>query len=83
MYHVDSNRSAWRLSLLFADDIAIIAKSEADLQQMLDAVNVWCKKWRLSINQKKSKVIHFRFKGKKQSNYKFKCGDCRTANCKV
>ena len=36
--------------LMFADDIALIAKSEPDLQMMLDVLARWCKQWKLSIN---------------------------------
>jgi hypothetical protein len=61
--------------LVFADDIAVIARNENDLQLMLDIINNWCTKWRLCINPEKSKVIHFRFKGKLQSNFAFKCGE--------
>ena len=61
--------------LLFTDDIAILARTESDLQKMLNVVHEWCQKWRLNINQKKSKIIHFRFKGKLQSTFQFKCGD--------
>jgi hypothetical protein len=62
-------------ALAFADDIAIISRNENDLQRMFDTVSNWCKKWRLSINPLKSQVLHFRFKGKLQSNFKFKCGE--------
>ena len=61
--------------LMFADDIALITKNEVDLQRMLDYLNRWCKEWKLSINGEKSKVIHFRNKGKLQSNHLFQCGD--------
>ncbi len=61
--------------MLFADDIAILARNEKDMQRMLEQVNQWCQKWRLSINQDKSKVIHFRFKGKMQSAFQFNCGE--------
>jgi hypothetical protein len=60
---------------MFADDVALLAKNEIDLQQMLDFLNNWCKEWKLSINCDKSKVMHFRFKGKLQSDYVFQCGD--------
>ncbi len=49
--------------LLFADDIAIIAQKEEDLQRCLDVMNNWCMKWRLSINPSKSKIIHYRLNG--------------------
>ena len=62
--------------MLFADDIAILSSNEKDLQKMLDTINLWCKTWRLTINPDKSNVIHFRFNGKLQSNYEFKCSDC-------
>jgi len=61
--------------LMFADDVALIAKSETDLQRMLSLLNRWCKNWKLSINGEKCKVIHFRFKGKLQSEHQFMCGD--------
>ncbi len=32
-------------ALLYADDLALIPDSETNLQKMLDAVFVWCKKW--------------------------------------
>jgi hypothetical protein len=60
--------------LLFADDIAVIARNEKDLQHMLDIIDNWCKKWRLCINPEISKLVQFRFKGKLQSKFDFKCG---------
>lgn len=60
--------------LLYADDIAMIAKSEAELQRMLDKLHQWCKRWRVLINTNKSKCVHFR-KGKiKRSNCNFTIG---------
>ena len=43
--------------LLYADDIALIFSNEEDLQRMLSE---WSNKWRITINEKKTKVIHFR-----------------------
>ncbi len=48
--------------LLFADDIVILAEDEITLQIILDFTNEWCKKWRMKINNYKTKVIHFRQK---------------------
>ena len=49
--------------LAFADDIAIMADSEENLQQLLNIVSNWCSKWRFIINPVKSKIMHFRKKG--------------------
>ena len=60
---------------MYADDIALISQTETGLQDTLDTVDAWCKKWRLQINPNKSKVVHFRKKRTKRSNYTFKLGD--------
>ena len=49
--------------LLYADDIAILSDCAEHMQEILDTVSRWCTKWRLSINMKKSGVVHFRKKG--------------------
>ena len=41
---------------------------------MFDTLNNWCKKWRLTVNPEKSKVIHFRTSTVLQSAFTFKCG---------
>lgn len=61
-------------SLLYADDIALIAPDEISLQKMLDAVGEWCKRWRLIVNKEKTKILHFRTSTKHRSNFNFKCG---------
>ena len=40
--------------LLYADDIALIASNEVDLQRMLNVLSEWSNKWRISINEKKT-----------------------------
>ena len=50
---------AWVRVLLFADDGAIVANSAADLQSMLDALHVFCSKWRLLVNVEKTEVLVF------------------------
>ena len=42
---------------------------------MLDVVDRWCKKWKIAINQGKTKVLHFRPNSVIRSRYSFKCGD--------
>ena len=44
--------------LLYADDIALIAASEEDLQNMLSILENWCKKWRMKVNSTKSNIGH-------------------------
>jgi hypothetical protein len=62
--------------LFYADDILLLSENEQDMQDMLDYVHEWCRKWRLIINIEKSKVVHFRNKGKNRSNFQFRIGDC-------
>lgn len=60
--------------LLYSDDIVLLAESESELQKMLNAVNLWCFKWRLAINQSITHVMHFRKKGIERSTYIFSYG---------
>ena len=61
--------------LTYADDVLLLAENENDLQDLLRFVHEWCRKWRLKINQTKTKVMHFRNKGKVCSDFQFKLGD--------
>jgi len=61
--------------LLYVDDVALLAPDEQSLQLMLNCLNVWCKKWRLQLNQSKTKVIHFRNPSVSRSASNFTCGD--------
>ena len=60
--------------LLYADDIALISESEQNLQSMLNCLHQWCIDWRMSINQTKTKVVHFRKSNKTRTDYTFTCG---------
>ena len=40
--------------LLYADDTCLIAKSETDLQRMLNVLHDWCAKWMLQVNSQKT-----------------------------
>ena len=62
-------------TLLYADDIILIAPRAENLQQMFDTLNIWCRKWRLTVNPDKTKVIHFRTSTVPQSAFTFKCGE--------
>ena len=61
--------------LLYADDVVLISEREEDLQIMLDTLCTWCDKWKVSVNQSKSKIIHFRNVNNARSTYKFRVGD--------
>ena len=41
----------------FADDIALMAETEKDLQLMLNALHFWCEYWLLRINISKTILI--------------------------
>lgn len=61
--------------LLYADDIALIAPDADSLQLMLNRLNEWCSKWRLSVNSDKTKVVHFRPTSLPRCNNVFHCGN--------
>ena len=46
-------------SLLYADDIVLITDDKFKLQQMLDIVAEYAKKWRFELNPKKSEIVVF------------------------
>ena len=60
--------------LLFADDIVLLASNAVDMQRMLNAVHNWGQKWRLCINEEKTKIVHYRQTTVNQLDVKFKCG---------
>ena len=61
--------------LMFADDIVLVTDSEDSLQTLLNTLHEWCRRWRVLINTKKSKCIHFRGDRAKRSERVFKIGD--------
>ena len=67
--------------LLYADDIVLLAETPVDLQVQLDAVNNWCRKWRLKINVTKTKIMHFRKNSANQSYYQFHIGSQNISYC--
>ena len=49
----------WVRILLYADDGALVASSQADLQCMLNTLKQYCAKWRMFVNVKKTKIMSF------------------------
>ncbi len=43
--------------LLYADDIVLLVENEHDLQEKIDCLHAWCRKWRLCINTAKTNII--------------------------
>ena len=60
--------------LLYADDILLMAETAENLQKLLDVVFSWCEKWRLSINEKKTQIMHVRKPNVPCSNFNFNFG---------
>lgn len=61
--------------LLYADDMVLIAESEGNLQEMLNSMYNWCRKWRLVVNESKTNIVHFRKSRKRCTEFIFKYGD--------
>lgn len=61
--------------LMYADDIVLLAENECDLQSMLNELSRWCNINSMSINVKKSNVVHFRLNSVQRSDHIFTCGD--------
>ena len=61
--------------LLYADDIVLLAPDERKLQDQLDFIHRWCQKWRMSVNESKTQVIHFRPPRTPRSDFKWSFGD--------
>ena len=46
-------------TLMFADDIVLIAHSPEDLQNSLNTLTKFCTAWDLQVNMKKTKIVSF------------------------
>ena len=44
---------------------------------MLNALNEWCDNWRVTLNQEKTKIVHFRPCGIDQCDFSFSCGNVK------
>ena len=60
--------------LCYADDLVIISESPQGLQQSLNKLQLYCKKWKLNINVDKTKILVMS-KGTKKEKFKFYLGD--------
>ena len=62
-------------SLMYADNLIIIATSSEGLQKSLNALNMFCENWKFNVNYRKSKCMVFS-KGNNTKNI------CLTINSK-
>ena len=62
-------------TLLYADDIVILALDEKKLQNMLDFIYEWCGNWKMLVNEEKTQIVHFRSKRYKRTDFKWKLGN--------
>ena len=46
-------------SLMYADDMALLAPSTKGLQLLLDQCSKYCREWDICLNEKKSKLLYF------------------------
>ena len=58
-------------ALMYADDLIIMATSPEELQKSLDKLSLYCEKWKLNVNIKKTKIMTFS-KGTNVKNHPFK-----------
>ena len=58
----------------YADDLIIISPSKIGLQNCLNTLSSFCNSWMLDINSKKTKVMVFQKRAKKNSNLEFHIG---------
>ena len=60
--------------LLYADDIVLMAETEAELQFLLNELHAWCISNSMHVNNIKSNVVHFRVPSKAKTSVNFTCG---------
>ena len=57
--------------LMYADDIALTARTAGDLQKMLDALHEYCRRWQLFVNVAKTEVVVFRGEGEVADKFSY------------
>ena len=55
--------------LAYADDIVLMAQTQAGLQTLLNCLENWCRKWKLKVNLTKTRIMHMRQAGVKETTY--------------
>ena len=50
--------------LMYADDIVLVGDTVLELQRKINILEIFCEKWGMEVNLKKTKVVVFRKGGK-------------------
>ena len=66
--------------LLYADDIVIIANSAEELQRNMEIMTEWGRKWKCTFNKKKSQVVVFGSRKKKEMKWFLGGGEIKQVN---
>ena len=56
---------------MYADDIVIFAESPEGMQNNLNILEMYCKKWNLTVNTNKAKVMIFQKRGRISQQYRW------------
>ena len=67
--------------LMYADDLIILSESKEGLQKQIDKVENYCSKWKLQINNKKTKIMIFN-RGNRLINSQFHTKNAKLENVK-
>ncbi len=62
--------------LLYADDMVILSESEVGLQEYIDYLSKYCRKWGLTVNDKKTQIACFNSPQNATSNMNIKYNGC-------
>lgn len=62
-------------SLMYADDIALVADTVIDLQKKVNCLEKYCNKWGLTVNMDKTKVVVFKNGGFVKKSEKWNFGE--------
>ena len=46
-------------ALMYADDLILLSNTEEGLQEQIDKMGIYCDKWKLDVNIKKTKIMIF------------------------
>ena len=57
--------------LLYADDVILFGKTPEELQNALEMLEEYCKRWQLTVSTNKTKVMVFRKRGRLPNNLNF------------